>query len=122
MGIFIYKIRQKFSELSLYSCRIMYSGGSFEVWSGDILHFLSACLWLHLFGQCQDNLCTILKPCLVCFYFQAILNYEIIQTELFQSENISMELVKFGTTSWHCLDNVKATFCMAVKTSLSSVT
>ena len=43
MGIFIYKIRPKFSELSLYSCCIMCSGGSFEVWSGDVLHFLLAC-------------------------------------------------------------------------------
>ena len=43
MGIFIYKIRPKFSELSLYSCRIMCSGGSFDVWWGDVLHFLLAC-------------------------------------------------------------------------------
>ena len=43
MGTFSYKTRPKFLVLSLYSCRITHSGGSFEVWSGDILHFLLAC-------------------------------------------------------------------------------
>ena len=43
MSTFIHKTRVKFLELSLYSCRITHSGGSFEVWSGDILHFPLAC-------------------------------------------------------------------------------
>ena len=43
MSTFIHKTRVKFLELSLYSCGIMQSGGIFEVWSGDLLHFPLAC-------------------------------------------------------------------------------
>ena len=43
MSTFIHKTRVKFLELSLYSCGIIQSGGIFEVWSGDLLHFPLAC-------------------------------------------------------------------------------